>query len=259
MQMKEIARELQGTAANLALRMPISWVNILAGPPVTVDGRTLDTRTQWFLQLLARSGQKPLHELGLVEARREFDIFQSIMGGSPAPVGEIVDRIISSPSGRMRVRLYRPADSVGAPAAGHPVFPWRRLGDRQPRGLRPALSLLLCAHRLHGGRGRLSAGAEHKFPAAVDDAVGSFRWLAEHAVEFGIDPARIVVAGDSAGGDAGSRHQPVGAWRAADALPAVADLSGHGPRGGGAFAQFLRRGLPADTRRHGVVPLPLPE
>ena len=43
MQMKEIARELQGKAANLALRMPISWVNILAGPPITVDGRTLDT------------------------------------------------------------------------------------------------------------------------------------------------------------------------------------------------------------------------
>ena len=41
---------------------------------------------------------------------------------------------------------------------------------------------------------------EHKFPAAVDDAVASFHWLAEHAVELGIDPDRIVVAGDSAGG-----------------------------------------------------------
>ena len=58
MPVKEIARELQGKAANLALRMPISWVNILAGPPITVDGRTLDARTQWFLQLLARSGRR---------------------------------------------------------------------------------------------------------------------------------------------------------------------------------------------------------
>ena len=39
MQMAEIARDLQGMAANLALRMPISWINILAGPSVTVDGR----------------------------------------------------------------------------------------------------------------------------------------------------------------------------------------------------------------------------
>ena len=52
MQPVEIVRELRGHAANLALRMPISWVNILAGPPVVIDGRTLDGRTQWFLKLL---------------------------------------------------------------------------------------------------------------------------------------------------------------------------------------------------------------
>src|SRR6185503_10890868 len=40
----------------------------------------------------------------------------------------------------------------------------------------------------------------NKFPAAVDDAVAAFRWLAAGATELGIDPARIVVAGDSAGG-----------------------------------------------------------
>ena len=35
MELKEIARELQGKAANAALRMPISWVNLLAGAPIT--------------------------------------------------------------------------------------------------------------------------------------------------------------------------------------------------------------------------------
>ena len=37
---------------------------------------------------------------------------------------------------------------------------------------------------------------EHPFPAAVDDAVAAYRWL----IEDGIDPAKIAVAGDSAGG-----------------------------------------------------------
>ena len=55
MVLKEIARELQGKAANLALRMPISWVNIITGPPAAVDGRTLDGRTQWFLQQIGRA------------------------------------------------------------------------------------------------------------------------------------------------------------------------------------------------------------
>ena len=48
MALKEIAREFQGKAAHLALRMPISWVNIITGPPAAVDGRTLDGRTQCF-------------------------------------------------------------------------------------------------------------------------------------------------------------------------------------------------------------------
>jgi acetyl esterase len=73
MPLKEIARELQGKAANLALRMPIAWVNILAGPPVTVDGRTLDGRSQWLLQLLARSGRRPVETKSVAEARAEID------------------------------------------------------------------------------------------------------------------------------------------------------------------------------------------
>src|SRR5882724_6590147 len=104
MPVKEIARELQGKAANLALRMPISWINILAGPPVSVDGRTLDGRTQWLLQLLARSGQPPIEKTSVVEARAGYDAFMLEMGGSPAPIGEIVDRTIESPAGRMRIR-----------------------------------------------------------------------------------------------------------------------------------------------------------
>jgi acetyl esterase len=42
---------------------------------------------------------------------------------------------------------------------------------------------------------------EHKFPAAIDDAVAAYRWLAAEAIGLGIDPARIVVAGDAAGGN----------------------------------------------------------
>ena len=38
---------------------------------------------------------------------------------------------------------------------------------------------------------------EHRFPAAVDDTMAVYRWLIQ---EYGADPARVVVAGDSAGG-----------------------------------------------------------
>src|SRR5258707_12358967 len=106
MPLKEIARELQGKAANLALRMPIAWVNILAGPPVTVDGRTLDGRAQWFLQLLARSGQRPIETKSVAAARADIDAFPPLMPGKPRPPAATLTPLIAGPAGAPRT----PAD-----------------------------------------------------------------------------------------------------------------------------------------------------
>jgi acetyl esterase len=42
---------------------------------------------------------------------------------------------------------------------------------------------------------------EHKFPAAVEDAITATQWVATSAGDLGIDAARLCVCGDSAGGN----------------------------------------------------------
>jgi acetyl esterase len=57
---------------------------------------------------------------------------------------------------------------------------------------------------------------EHKFPAAVDDAIAATKWIADHADKLGIDTARLSVGGDSAGGNLA-------------AVVAIAARDGNGP------------------------------
>ena len=197
---KAIARELQGKAAALALRMPISWVNILAGSPITIDGRTLDARMQWFLQLLKKNGQKPMHELTVQHARHEFDSVMPLLSGKDHPVSEIVDRTIEGPAGRLRIRIYRPGGNVARllPCilyfhGGGWVIGSLEGYDKPCRyfSARSGCAVVAVDYRL---------APENKFPAAIEDATAAFRWLVDNAPALGIDPARIVVGGDSAGG-----------------------------------------------------------
>jgi acetyl esterase len=120
--------------------------------------------------------------------------------GEPSEIVEHVeDRTVA---GGVPVRIYRPAGSAGSGPLGCLLFlhgsGWTIMSvdthDHEARALcnRAGVVVVSVDYRL---------APEHKFPAAVDDCWAALEWVVESAHELGIDPARIAVGGDSAGGN----------------------------------------------------------
>jgi acetyl esterase len=149
--------------------------------------------------LLARArGGKPLHELPIPEAR-QATVLQVPKRRKPVPVASIVDRTIPGPAGELPIRVYTPEGVGPFPAVvyfhgGGFVVGGLDSGDATCRALCHGASCVVVsvAYRL---------APEHKFPAATDDCLAVTRWAAAHAAELNADPDRLVVAGESAGGN----------------------------------------------------------
>jgi acetyl esterase len=147
--------------------------------------------------MLAAAGGPGLNELPLDEARKvPYQMIE--LGGPEEPVAQVDTRVIGGPM-QIPVRLYRPSLATDLPAlmffhGGGFVICNLDTHDRACRGLANASGCVVVSvdYRL---------APEHKFPAAAEDAYNATRYVAEHAAEFGIDPSRIAVGGDSAGGN----------------------------------------------------------
>ncbi len=133
-----------------------------------------------------------------VEARRQTKEMMPKVA-DPEPVEQVRDLGVPGPAGTIPVRVYRPAGP--APQPGIVFFHgggWV-LGDIESHDAlcRKMANATGCAvvsvdYRL---------APEAKFPGPAEDAFAATRWVADHASEFGIDPSRLAVAGDSAGGN----------------------------------------------------------
>ena len=125
-------------------------------------------------------------------------IFAEGAAAVPAPdtsAMEVEDRTVPADPD-VPVRIYRPRQAQGAIVwlhGGGGVF--GSLDTEHPWAVRIAdltgAVVISVDYRL---------APEHRFPAALDDAYAVLTWAADHAAELGFDPARIAVAGHSAGG-----------------------------------------------------------
>lgn len=167
------------------------------GKQIEMGGRKLDP----LMHLLWTQGksQPSIVEFDPVTARQLSAEAFATLNGPPRPGVEIRPMEVGGAEGNLKARLYRPSNAR-RPAPLMVFFHQGGcvIGDLDTGETfcsiiaeRARCLVLSVDYRL---------APEHKFPAAAEDAIASFRWAREQAEELGGDSNAMAVAGDSAGG-----------------------------------------------------------
>lgn len=151
-----------------------------------------------FIKAAAESDIPPWTEMEPPRSRQIFASFNALWGEGPS-VKSVEDVWLDD---KLPLRVYRPAgqpDDCQLPAVvyfhgGGWVLGSIASHDALCRKIANAAKRIVISvdYRL---------APEAPYPAAFDDCDSATRWIVKHALELGIDPARIAVAGDSAGGN----------------------------------------------------------
>lgn len=173
------------------------WQKKMAGKTLELDGRKLKPRAQALFDLQAKFAV-PVKYWTPENVRAGYLKSVELFDGPKPGVKEVRDISINLPGRDLKARLY---DNIPG-AEDKPCLLYFHgggfvIGDLQTHdGLCRRLSretgqkVLAVDYRL---------GPEHNFPAAMDDAIDSWVWVQQNAGGLNIDPARVSVAGDSAG------------------------------------------------------------
>jgi acetyl esterase len=162
----------------------------------------LDPDAQLVLEMIRVAGRPPFETLTPAEAREAYINSRRVLQPPPEDIAEVRDLSAPGPVSEIPVRVYRAKGTT--PAEKLPALIYYHGGG-----------WLLGDLDSHDGVCRRFANAarccvvsvdyrmapEHKFPAAVDDCEAATKWAVAQADALGIDPARVAVGGDSAGGN----------------------------------------------------------
>ncbi|MCG2579277.1 MAG: alpha/beta hydrolase [Marinobacter sp.] len=142
----------------------------------------------------------PMPPMSTLEPGHYREMVAQMIVPSPEVTGlDVRDLHIPGPGGELPLRLYRPLDGEPGPAVMFFHGGGFVIGDFESHdGLcrllaqRSGALVIAVNYRL---------APEAPFPAAPEDCYAATCWVAEHAKDLGIDPTRLAVAGDSAGGN----------------------------------------------------------
>ena len=164
----------------------------------------LHTQARALLDFIEQRAIPPTHTLTPQEARSFYRDRRAVLQPDPPAVAQVQALRAPGPHGPIPLRLYRPLPSALVTAGTLPVLVYYHGGgwvigdlDTHDTLCRELANAAGCAVVAVDYR----MGPEHRFPAAVDDALAATRWVHQQAAMLGLDPARLAVGGDSAGGN----------------------------------------------------------
>src|SRR5215469_5000940 len=160
---------------------------------------SLDPGTYAFVQQLESQGSPPLETLSPTEARAVLSRLQA--GHVTTIPAEIEDRMIpGGPTGQVSIRIVRPSGISGIlPVVlyfhgGGWVLGDKDTHDRLIRELSAGAQAAVVFVEY-------SRSPEAHYPVAIEQDYAVATWIAAHGREVGLDASRLVVAGDSVGGN----------------------------------------------------------
>ena len=153
---------------------------------------------QALMDNIQRAGFPPVHTQPIEQARQSYKLGVGATAHPPLPMARVQDLTIPGPGGDMRARLWAASTEPGLP-----VLLYLHGGGFVIGGIETCESMCTVLAQHSGGAVvaldyRLAP--ENRFPAGLDDSFAALQWLVEQGPSMGLDPSRIAVGGDSAGG-----------------------------------------------------------
>ena len=160
----------------------------------------LDPLLKALLDQMAAQPAPPMWEMEPAMAREAFVAMMDAIGPKGVAIGKTVNVTMPGPGGEIDLRVYTPV-AAGSDALPGLVFfhggGWV-IGDLETHDGLCRILANEAGVRVIAVHYRLAP--DHKFPAALDDAVAAVNWVEANAASLGVDANRLAVGGDSAGG-----------------------------------------------------------
>jgi acetyl esterase len=177
------------------LRAPATAALVLAAS--IAHAESLEPSTQAFVDGLPKG--PPIYTLAPTAAR---GVLSSVQASAKVRLADVAieDRVLAvGPTGRTQIRVLKPAGATGVlPVVVYVHGGGWVLGDKATHDR--------LVRELTAGSGAVvvfvdyERSPEARYPVALEQAYAVTKYVADHAAEFGADPTRLAIAGDSVGG-----------------------------------------------------------